>query len=245
MRISLFSISKLAIVFCITFVVAGCALTPQFHQNGDSYIAYRGHELLSFEQAKSLPRLLRLQRIQSDMDLIPRYVFPISPIYDRVNYSILSVFKNQKALLEEYVVLVDEHKDVMSFIYAHQGKTNTEIMEQAKLYDAQVNSHDEKISVKLKRYRHATERIQSENLKLAGELIIQATALTVMLKDNFKMMLEIEGQNILANFVRFNNALETMNVRLHLSKVANAFIKDEQAILDITKELQKVLDEKL
>ncbi len=233
-------------VFCLIGLFAsGCAMSPKYDANGHSYVEFGDKKLLSLEQAKKLPRDERMKRIEQDMKKIPARIKSVSPIYDRVNYAILSVFNNQKALFKEYKVLVDEHKDVMSFIKAHEGKSEQEILELARQYDRDVVNTDQRVSLKLRRYQRATDKIQLENVRLAGELLIQATAITLMLKDNFQEMLEQESVMMILQIGRLNKALQNMNARLHMAKVANEFIEDEKAVLDITKQLQKIIDNQL
>ena len=159
--------------------------------------------------------------------------------------SILSIFRNQKNLLKKYQTIVDNHKDVMSFIVANKDKSPAELKAEAARFDKLHINSKEKISVKLKQYQQANTGIQAENARLAAELLLQGAKLAIILKDNLEEMLKLEGIAMLINAHKTNKGYELAQARIHMSNVANDFISEQKAVLDITKEIQKILDTKL
>ena len=219
----------------------------QIQQNalGESYVAFGKHQLLTNEQAKKLDRQQRVDRITADMQKVGFRHESVSPIFDSVSVSILSIFRNQKNLLKKYQTIVDNHKDVMSFIVANKDKSPAELKAEAARFDKLHINSTEKISVKLKQYQQANIGIQAENARLAAELLLQGAKLAIILKDNLEEMLKLEGIAMLINAHKTNKGYELAQARIHMSNVANDFISEQKAVLDITKEIQKILDTKL
>lgn len=241
-------------------VMTGCAMQPMTGTNGETYVSFNNSKLLSKEQAKLLKREERASRIQTDMTQVGFKYERVSPLFDGINYSVLSIFKNQFELLGKYKTLVDNHKDVMSFVNANKDKSPDELKAEARRLDTLIqqrlenegNANSNKTSVpyvsiasKMKQYQQATTGIQAENAKLAAELLIQGVRLAAILRDNTEEILGVEGIAMLLNAHRLHQQMKLVEARLHMSAIANEFIDDEKAVIDITKEIQKIIDEQI
>lgn len=243
----------LQFVIGITLVLlsTGCAMQPVTGPNGESYVAFNQQKLITKEQAKLLKRDKRATVIKKDMDKVGFTISRVSPVFDGINYAALSVFRNQYELLEKYQTLVNNHKDVMSFINANKEKSAKELSEEAKRLDKVLKAQTPKgteyvpITKKLKQYQIATAQIYAENGRLAAELLIQSVRLAAILRNNFEDIIGAEAIAMLLNANRIAKQSQLTKARLHMSAVANEFIDDEKAVIDITKEIQKIIDEKI
>ena len=236
---------NVSILSLIALLLSGCAMAPKTDMNGNQFIAYQGAKVITAEEAKELPRALRSSRIQADMENIGFDTPDVSILIDSVSNSILSVFENQYALLTRYTTIVDNHKDVMSFIHANKGKSKDELQAEAERFDRMATSQAQKIGPKLEAYRRANDDIQKENIKLAGELLVQSGRFISVFKDNNEALQSTEVLVMLLNAGKINDAYELAEIRIHLATIANEFIDDEKAVLEITKQIQEILDEKL
>lgn len=241
----------LFVVFVVLFGLSGCAMQPTIGANGESYVAFNDKKLLSKEQAKLLDRDLRASRIKRDMKAVGFEFDSVSPLFDGINYSILKIFKNQYELLDRYKTLVDNHKDVMSFINANKDKSPAELLAEAKRLDAQLTKSlspgkkHKSIVKKMKEYQIATASIYAENTRLAAELLLQGVRMAAILRDNFEEVIGVEGIAMLLNAAKLHKQSKLAEARLHMSAVANEFIDDEKAVIDITKEIQKIIDQQI
>lgn len=244
-------ICRLLLSALVAVWLSGCAMQPMTGPNGEHYVAFKNKKLISKERAKLLKREKRASVIQRDMKKVGFSVQPVSPVFDSINYSVLSIFRNQFELLEEYQTLVDNHKDVMSFINANEGKSAKELLEEAKRLDEQLKKQhdsDEKyvsIAEKMKRYQMATGRIYIENGRLAAELLVQGVRLAAVLQNNLEEIIGMEGFAMLLNAHKVAEQSQLTKARMHMSAVANEFIDDEKAVIDITKEIQKIIDNEI
>ena len=208
----------------------------------------------------------------------------VSYLFDQYSDTVLNIYSNQFELMTEYKSLLDNHKDVTSFLMANQGKSEQEIQQAVIDFDAGAKSEEQKIGPKLSRYEAATSEIWQENAKLSLQIAAQALELGAVLytlnrqdqkakEHNKKLELEAQkaqsdpnyqptkkreerkNENSLQSFLaadlfsmlssanRTYEAYKLAEVRLHLAKVANDFIKDEQAVIDISKQLQQYQNE--
>ncbi len=236
---------QIVVVTIALFGLSGCAMQTQVNQFGESFVAFGEHQLLTKEQARKLDRDQRVTRIDNDMKKVGFRHHAVSPIFDSVSQAILSVFRNQRSLLKKYKILVDNHRDVMSFVMANKDKTPQELKIEAERFDRRHSNNKEKIATKLKEYQAASNSIQAENARLAAELVLLGARLSLILRDNFEEMLKLEGIAMLLNAHRTNQGFELAQARIHMTRVANEFIEEEKSVIEITKEIQKILDTKL
>lgn len=236
---------RLGLILLLSAAISGCVMTPQTDALGNQFVGFGEHQILTEEQAKKLPREERLARIAEDIKKVGYKSVQVSNLMDTVTESILSIFKNQSELLSRYAVIVDDHKDVMSFIYANQGKSKAELAIEAKRFDRLAQHDRQKIAPKLKRYKRANDEIQRQNTILAGELIIQSVRLASFFQENSEELLGADALTMLLNAGKISEAYKLAEIRLHLASIANDFIQDEKAVLEITKKIQEILDEKL
>jgi hypothetical protein len=227
------------------FVLSGCSMTTQTDEMGNNFVGYKSVKVVTSEEAKMMPRAARSFRIMSDMEQVGFEHVYVSTVIDSVSISIASVYENQYALMQKYQTIVDNHRDVMSFIQANQNKSAAELEQEIRKFDAMAQSPSERIGPKIKQYQMANEQIQAENIKLAKELAIQAGKLAMVFKDNSDAILGLEGVTMLLNAGKMDDAYDLAEVRIHLSGVANDFISDEKAVLEVTKQIQSVLETKL
>ena len=225
--------------------LTGCAMRPMTDANGNRFVQYNEAKFLTPEEAKALPRESRSQRIRADMKSVGFDSINVSTIIDSVSDAVLSIYENQYELLLRYKTIVDNHKDVMSFIHANKGKSKKELQAEAARFDRQVKKPEHKIGPKLKAYRRSTDAIMVENIKLGGLLLYQTARLASVFMDNADELRGAEALAILLNAGKIDDAYKLAEIRLHLAQLANDFISDEKAVLEITKQIQDILNEKL
>ena len=225
-------------------VLSGCTMVPQ-GGIGANYVSYNNLKIITEKEAEALTRDERSNRIEKDMKAVGFQTVRVSPLVDGFSDSVVSIYRNQYKLIQKYKVVVDNHKDVMSFIHANKGKSSKELKLEAERFDQLALNESEKIAPKLKQYKQANDDIQKENLKLAGELLLHSGKLALIFKDNAEQMLRAEAMLMLANLGKVQKAYKAAEVRIHLAKLANDFIDQEKAVLDITKQIQEILNEKL
>lgn len=238
-------IPLLFLLASLTSLIGGCAMTPQTDEFGNNFVGFNEHKILTEEQAKIMPRAERMRRISDDMKKVGFKRVKVSKLMDSVTVSILSVFENQFALLSRYAEITDHHKDVMSFIHANKDKNKAELAAEVKRFDATAKTNKQKIGPKLKRYKQANEEIQKQNTILAAELIKQSIQLASFFQDNSEQLLGADALTMLLNAGNISEAYNLAEIRIHLASIANDFIEDERAVLEITKKIQEILDEKL
>lgn len=219
-------------------------MSPQGGLAGN-YVSYNKLKIITKEDAQSLPREQRWTRIAQDMKAVGFKTESVSHLVDGFSNSVVSIYRNQYELLEKYTKIVDNHKDVMSFIHANKGKSKSELKAEAKRFDDLALNENDKIGPKLKEYKNATDDIQKENIRLAGELLLQSGKLVVIFKDNTEELLKAEALTMLLKLGKLQDAYKAAEVRIHLATLANDFIDDEKATLEITKQIQDILNEKL
>ena len=236
---------KHLLLLFIIVMLSGCAMSVG---NGQ-YINYQGDNILSEQAAKALPRQERMTTITSDMDKVGFQRTKVSYLFDAFSDSVLSIYRNQYELMKEHKSLLDNHKDVMSFLMANKGKDDRELQTAIKEFDSTAETEEQKIGPKIKEYEGASDRIWKENAKLTLEIAAQAVELGVVIYNSTKGDKKIEHLiaadllSMLASANKLQKAYKLAEVRLHLAKVANDFIKDEQAIIDISKRLQEYQNE--
>ena len=235
---------QLTLTLLLCWIVTGCAMTPTKDLKGRQYIAFQELEVLTDEEAKTLPRNERSQRIRADMENIGFDIPSVSILIDSVSEAVLSVFHNQYELLTRYTTVVDNHKDVMSFIHANKGKSKEELKAEAQRFDRLAETQEQKIGPKLEAYRQANDEIQKENLMLAGKLLVQGGRFLTVFQSSEEMQ-GAELLSMLLNANKIDDAYELAEIRIHLATIANEFISDEKAVLEITKQIQDILDDKL
>ncbi len=243
---------KIVITFFLLLLVSGCAIQP----NTGQAIEYRGEQILSEQDAKNLPRETRISSISANMKSVGFTSVKVSYLLDAYSDTVLNIYSNQFELMKEYKSLLDNHKDVTSFLMANQGKSEQEIKLAADEFDATAKDETEKVGPKLNEYKQASDKIWQENAKLTAQIAAQALELGAVLyslrhQDKKAKEEKQKNSNTLQNFIAadFVNMLSSANrtyeayklaeIRLHLAKIANDFIKDEQAIIDISKQLQE------
>lgn len=228
----------------LTFValtLSGCAMSPD--KNG--VIKYKGHEVLSQEQAKSLPRNDRLTRIVQDMENVGFKRVRVSKIIDPITQSVLAIYRNQHKVISQYKTMLDNHRDVMSFLMANKGKSEQELQQEMQRFDANMTDDKDKITPKVVAYRKATDKIWQENVKLSLKIAEASLVLAHTIHNSSDELLDKEGLMLLLNGGKVIDVYQLSEVRLHLAKLANEFIDDEKAIIDITKQLQRQQNTKI
>lgn len=236
---------RFVLIIILTSLLTACAMAPT--QQGQ-FIAFNGHNLLSEESAKALPRTERLSTITANMTSVGFRRFKVSYLFDKYSDTVLGIFENQFELMEQHKTLLDNHKDVMSFLMANQQKNDKELQQEIERFDSTIIEQDHKIAPKIKSYQKASDKIWQENAKLTAQIAVQALELGLVIYQASQTEEGVEGLvmgNLLEMMLsanKLNKASELAKVRLHLAKVANDFIKDEQAIIDISKRLQAYQD---
>lgn len=233
------------------------------------YLSFKGQSVLSQSDAKTLPREARIQAIATEMKKVGFTSPKVSYLFDKYSDTVLKIYSHQFELMNEYKALLDNHKDVTSFLKANEDKDKTELALAAEEFDLGASNNDEKIGPKLARYEAATEKIWQENAKLSLQIAAQAAELGAVFytlhrsdrkrkeqkaeqeannpskkqqKDdelsNLQKFVTAELFSMLSSANRTYDAYKLAEIRLHLAKVANEFITDEQAVIDISKQLQ-------
>lgn len=239
------NIKLIIIILIMSGLLSGCVMPPQTDAFGNSFVSFGKHKIVTQEEAKKMPRADRLMRISGDMVTIGFERVSVSNLVDTVTESVLSIFTNQFELLTRYSAIADDHKDVMSFIHANEGKSSEELAIEAKRFDSMAETEEQKIAPKLARYQLASSEIQYQNELLAAELVQQTVRLSSYFKKNSEQLLNADAMTILMNAGNIAKAYNLAEIRIHMAQVANDFIADEKAVLDITKKIQGILDEKL
>lgn len=227
------SITLLAVI-----LLAGCAMNIK---DGDD-IQFNKHKIVSEFVAKSLPREERLKRISSDIQKVGFKKIRVSGVFDTFSDSALSIFKHQNNIMTEHKTMLDNHRDVLSFLMANQGKDKSQLAQAISDFDKTAKNEQEKIGPKIKEYERASEKISNENTKLTALITEQTLKLAHIIYSQGDDLLGVQGIQMLFNASKVSEAYNLAEIRLHLAKVANEFINDEKAIIDIAKQLQSLQD---
>lgn len=260
---------RTALLFCVVLGLSGCAIKPL---NGEA-IYFQGNLLLSESAAKQLPREDRITSITNNMKQVGFTQPKVSYLFDTYSDTVLDIYTHQYELMSEYKALLDHHRDVTSFLMANADKTEEEIEQAAQAFDASAREDSEKIGPKLTRYQAATDKIWQQNAKLSLQITAQALELSSVLyslhlsdkkakaqrqkeaentsqtppqrkqTNNLQNFLAADLLNMLNSADKTYQAYKLAEARLHLAKVANDFIKDEQAVISISKQLQEIQNE--
>jgi len=234
----------LLVSLSLSLLASGCAI----NSGGKDHVMYNDHKLLSEQAAKALPREQRLDTINEQMKAVGYRRIRVSHVFDSFTETVLGIFENQHKLMKQYKTLLDNHKDVMSFLMANKCKSDRELQQEINRFDAKITNPSEKIGPKIKAYEKASDKIWSANAKLTLQISAQALRLGVILyqannreKDDPNALV-LDVLTMLASANKTKRAYDLAEARLHLAKLANDFIQDEKAIIDISKELQKYQD---
>jgi hypothetical protein len=216
----------------------GCAISVK---DGDD-IQFQNYKVISQFNAKLLPREQRLARITNDMKKVGFKRPKVSQVFDTFSDSVLSIFKHQKNIMNEHKTLLDNHRDVLSFLMANKDKNKTQLHKAISDFDKTAKNEQEKIAPKIQAYEKASDKIWQENLKLSLLITEQTLKLAHVIYQQGDDLAGIQGIQMLFNASKINDAYNLAEIRLHLAKVANEFIDDEKAIIDISKQLQTLQD---
>ncbi|NVK24806.1 MAG: hypothetical protein HWE10_07745 [Gammaproteobacteria bacterium] len=215
----------------------------------ENFVQYNDQNILSEDSAKALPRTERLETITKQMKQVGFSHTRVSYLFDKYSSTVLGIFENQYQLMKEHKTLLDNHKDVMSFLMANQGKSKSELQQEIERFDQLVKLERDKIAPKIKAYEKASDKIWRENAKLTAQIAVQALELSLFIYQASQTD-EGVGELLMVNMLEMMFAANKLNqpaklakIRLHLAKLANDFIEDEQAIIDISKRLQEYQDE--
>ena len=104
-----------------TILLFGCAISVK---DGDD-ITFKNYKIISEFNAKLLPREQRLARITSDMKKIGFNRPRVSQVFDTFSDSVLNIFRHQQSIMAEHKTLLDNHRDVLSFLMANKDKDET------------------------------------------------------------------------------------------------------------------------
>lgn len=226
------------IIKCMTLLAAlllfGCAINVQ---DGDD-IKYNKHNIVSKFNAKLMPREQRLARISSDMKKVGFNKVSVSQVFNAFSNSVLSIFKHQHNIITEHKVLLDNHRDVLSFLMANKDKDKAQLQQAINDFDKTAETEKEKIGPKIKAYEKASDKIWEENVKLSLLITEQTLRLAYIIRLQGDDLIGMQGLSMLMNANKIGEAYKLAEIRLHLAKVANEFIEDEKAIIDIAKQLQ-------
>lgn len=216
----------------------GCAININ---NGEE-ISYQNHKIVSKQIAKSLPREQRLARITQDIQKVGFKKVYISGVFDTISSSALNIFKHQYRVMGEHKKLLDLHRDVLSFLMANQDKNQQQLNQAVADFDSTASKESEKIGPKIRAYQQASDKIWQENFKLSMLIAEQAIKLAYIIHSQGDELFGVQGIQMLLNADKLSEAYNLAEIRLHLAKVANEFIEDEKAIIDIAKQLQSLQD---
>jgi len=224
------------IAILATMLLFGCAISVK---DGDD-VTFKNHKIISEFNAKLLPREQRLARITSDMKKIGHNRPRVSQVFDTFSDSVLNIFKHQQNIINEHKTLLDNHRDVLSFLMANKDKDKTQLQQAINDFDKTAKNEQEKIAPKIKAYEKASDKIWQENVKLSLLITAQTLKLTHIIYTQGEDLMGAQGIQMLFNANKISDAYNLAEIRLHLAKVANEFIEDEKAIIDISKQLQSL-----
>lgn len=237
---------KIFTLILVLWLLCGCAMSVGKGQ----FVEYEGHQLLSEQLARSLSRDERLTQITANMKTVGFKRTQVSYMFDAFSNSVLSIYQNQYKLIKAHKTLLDNHKDVMSFLMANKGKSKKELAQAIKDFDSTAESEQQKIEPKLNAYEKASDKIWQENAKLSLEIAAQALQLGSVIYNatrgdrKIEEFIAVDLFSMLLSADKLGDSYKLAEIRLHLAKIANDFIKDEQAIIDISKQLQNYQDNK-
>lgn len=231
---------RFILLFITVLSLTGCAIQPNKHGK----ISYKGHDIASEKHIASLEREAKLDRLITDCKIVGYDLIHVSLLVDPVSDTIMNLFKNQCRLMNQYRVMLDNHRDVTSFLIANQGKTEQQINEEVARFDSLAATESERIGPKMKAYQQASDRVWRENVKLGGHIAKNSVILAALFHDNFEELLGQESIKTLLSGKRLFDAYDLAEIRLHIAKLANDFIEDEKAIIAISKELQREQNER-
>ena len=225
-----------SIMLLATLLLFGCAVSVK---DGDD-VTFKSYKIISKFNAKLLPREQRLSRITSDMKKIGHSRPRVSQVFDTFSDSVLSIFKHQQSIMNEHKILLDNHRDVLSFLMANKDKDKTQLQQAINDFDQSAENEQQKIGPKIKDYEKASDKIWQENVKLSALITAQTLKLAHVIYSQGDDLVGVQGIQMLFNANKINDAYNLAEIRLHLAKVANEFIEDEKAIIDISKQLQSL-----
>ena len=150
-----------------------------------------------------------------------------------------------------YRDVVTQHRDVVSFLTANQGKTDEELLAAAKEFDSNADKEENRIGKKLDAYTEATKSISAENTKLSIELTKQSIELGLLVAENGVNIAKVAAINTTMGLFKSNDTDKKLTVvtavmraseQMSLLNEINALISADQEVAGSVSKLQEQLN---
>ncbi len=210
-----------------------------------------GCSSLSNEQKANVDRDVEVERIIAEIDAVGYEVVEVSPGIDEFINGLSAFVVQQRNVSVQYREVVKQHRDVTSFIAANKGKTNEELLAEAKIFDLGTKTEKEKIGNKLVAYSKATQTISEENSKLTIELVKQGAQLAYLVTQYGTQIAQAAAINTAMGFFKGEDADTKLTVptavmrakeQIVLLNEINGLIEADQEVARNLAELQEQLD---
>ena len=210
-----------------------------------------GCSSLSNEQKANVNRDVEVKRIIDEIDTVGYEAIEVSPGIDQFLNGLSAYVKQQKNVAVQYRDVVKEFRDVASFLAANQGKTEQELLAEAKRFDLGAKTEQDKIGNKLAAYRSATQTISDENSKLTGALTVQGVELALLVTQYGSQIAKVAAINTAMGWFKDKDTDEKYTVgsaviraknQLSLLNEINGLIEADQAVAGSLSKLQEQLD---
>ncbi|MBA6389920.1 hypothetical protein H4J38_03900 [Colwellia sp. BRX10-3] len=210
-----------------------------------------GCSSLSNEQKANIDRDDEVERIIAEIDTVGYEVVKVSPGIDEFINGLSAFVEQQRNVSVMYREVVKQHRDVTSFLAANEGKTDQELLAEAKEFDLHSKSEEDKIGNKLAAYNKATQDISEENSKLTIELVKQGVQLGYLVTQYGTQIAQVAAINTAMGFFKDDDADEKLTVatavirardQLSLLNEINGLISADQEVAGSLSKLQEQLD---
>ncbi|TWX56856.1 hypothetical protein [Colwellia hornerae] len=210
-----------------------------------------GCSSLSNEQKANVDRDVEVERIIAEIDTVGYEVVQVSPGIDEFLNGLSAFVKQQRNVSVQYREVVKQHRDVTSFLAANEGKTDEELLAEAKIFDLGTKTDEDKIGNKLAAYTSATETISEENSQLTIELVKQSVQLGYLVTQYGTQIAQAAAINATMGYFKDDDDDEELTVatavirakdQISLLNEINGLIQADQEVADSLNKLQEQLD---
>ncbi|MBY6186131.1 hypothetical protein KUV89_05800 [Marinobacter hydrocarbonoclasticus] len=227
-------LKPLCLALALSTGLTACAST----ETNTAFVDSNGAPMTE-EQIAKLDRNQYVALLKQDFETVGFEITPISMSIDTVSSGIKEVFERQYDVMEQYRIIAENHRDVQSFLYANQGKSEQELQAAMAAFDAQRPEGEPRLSDRVAAYNEANASIFASNMELTIELATQGVVFSELAANAHEVLLA-EGMSMVMRIGDMDDALEEAQTRLELAMKANDVIEQDQAVVKIAQEIQSL-----
>lgn len=183
---------------------------------------------------------------------------PVSVAVDKVSKIMVSIQERQCTVFQSYRTLADKHADVAGFLAVNSEKTDEELLVAMNAFD-EGKDENKKIRPQVEAYKQASDDIFDQNLKLTGDIALQAGEITLIASQNAQALAYETALSTGGNLLKFATAddeaeeeqvpvvkaYNELKARSTLAYDANNMISLDQDTIEQLENLDDVIAEKV